>query len=134
MRTHFGVLVAAGLMFSTPGAAAHNCTIPGIVNPAKKAVCANPLLAAANATELSLLEGLRTNLPADARRALVRDRRSYLTTRDRCGSDERCLEATMRAQVRLYRRVEPCAQAGARALFCTTRAIERHRYELHRSM
>lgn len=131
----FALAVAAGLWTVSPAPVlAFNCAVPGVVNPAKKAVCASQLLAAINDTERSADGALRAKLPFDARRELSRDRRIYLAGRDKCRADERCLEATMRAQMRLLRKLEACTADTARALVCTSRTIQSHRMELHRSM
>lgn len=135
MRARYGLAVAAGLAMFAPGSAlAFNCAVPGLINPAKKAVCSNQLLSAINDTERSAESALRAKLPFEARRELSRDRRVYVAARDQCRADERCLEATMRAQIRLHRKLEACTANEARALVCTSRTIQSHRMDLHRSM
>lgn len=135
MRVRLVLAAAAGLATFAPATAlAFNCAVPGLINPAKKAVCANQLLSAINDTERSADSALRTKLPFEARREFSRDRRIYLAGRDKCRADERCLEATMRAQIRLHRKLEACTANAARALVCTSRTIQSHRMDLHRSM
>lgn len=115
-------------------AAAFNCAVPALVNPAKKTVCANPLLRAIDDKEESAFKALGAGLSLDARRALQRDRRIFVSTRDGCEADQRCLEATYRAQLRLYTKLGRCKVTRANQTFCVTTTADKHRQELHKSL
>jgi uncharacterized protein len=136
MRIHLTIAAAALITtaFAAHPAAAFSCAVPAIASAVKRTVCAEPLLMAIDRTEAETVAGLGGRLSGDARRAVLRDRRAFHAVRDNCGADVRCLEASYRAQVRLYRKLESCLRPDARELFCVTRTIEQHRQELHRSM
>lgn len=127
------VLITAAAVPASP-AAAFNCAIPGIFSAAKKTVCANPTLTALDQAEEDDLVALRSRLGSEAMVPVSRDRRIFLSQRDRCGRDVRCHEATYTAQTRLYRRLGECETHGARKLFCVSRTLIKHREALHRSM
>lgn len=131
------VIACAGLCAaaaSTP-ADAYNCRIPALIDPVKKAVCAQPLLAGMDRDESSRRAALLANLRSDARTLVTRDRRAFITTREKCASDTRCLEATYRAQLRLYKQLDGCVpRAGAQQTFCVSRVTQKHREGLHSSM
>jgi uncharacterized protein len=127
------VLMAAAVL-SAPPAQAFNCAVPGLFSAAKKTVCANPTLAVLDQTEGNAFAALRGKLGAEAMVAVGRDRRAFLSQRDRCGREVRCHEATYIAQTRLYRRLEACADRDARKMFCVSRTVLKHREDLHRSL
>ena len=114
--------LALALLAPATDAQAFNCAIPGLFSAAKKTVCASPTLAALNRTETDRLAGLRARLGAEAMVAVNRDRRTFTATRDQCARDVRCHEATYTAQVRLYRRLDTCADRGKQVVFCVNRA------------
>lgn len=136
MRISATAILATGALLALPAgeAAAFNCSIPALVNPAKKTVCANPLLRTVDAKEESEFRALSAGLSLEARRALQRDRRQFVSTRDGCEADQRCLEATYRAQLRLYTRLARCKVTRANQTFCVTTTAEKHRQELHKSL
>jgi uncharacterized protein len=116
-------------------ALAYNCTIPALVDPVKKAVCAQPLLAGMDREEVARRTALAAKLTSDAGTLITRDRRAFVTTRETCASDQRCLEATYRAQLRLYSRLDACARRqAAQQTFCVSRTTLQHREELHKSL
>lgn len=126
--------IGIGSSFAPPSAEAFNCQIPALVNPAKKTVCAAPLLRAIDDKEEAEFKAVKIGMALDARRTIQRDRRTFVATRDGCESDQRCLEAAYRAQIRLYSRLARCKITRANQTFCTTTTITRHRQELHNSL
>lgn len=136
MRNVAGAILGLGLsLVLAPAAAqAFNCQIPALVNPAKKTVCANPLLRAIDDKEEGEFKSVQSGMALDARRTIQRDRRAFIATRDGCETDQRCLEAAYRAQIRLYSRLGRCKISRANQTFCVTAAITKHRQELHNSM
>jgi uncharacterized protein len=122
-------VVAAPLVMSTP-ADAFNCRIPAFISPSKKAVCASPELRRLDSQEEAGFAALRSRLGARAPR-LTADRTTFINTRNGCQSDTRCLSATYRAQLRLYRQVARCKPADAQ---CVPRTVEAHRMALARSL
>ncbi len=123
-----------GLSWAPRQAEAFNCQIPALVNPAKKTVCATPLLRAIDDKEESEFKSVQAGMALDARRTIQRDRRTFIATRDGCETDQRCLEATYRAQTRLYTRLARCKISRANQTFCVTTTITKHRQELHNSL
>lgn len=121
--------IAAPLVTSTP-ADAFNCRIPAFISPSKKAVCASPELRRLDAQEEAGFAALRSRLSARAP-TLSADRTTFINTRNACQSDARCLTATYRAQIRLYRNVARCRPADAQ---CVPRTVQAHRLALHRSL
>ena len=115
-------------------AVAFNCKVPGLLSAAKKTVCSSPVLTQLDQAEETGLVTLRGKVGPDAAREIVNDRRNFLRTRDGCGLDVRCHEATYMAQSRLYRKLDACAGQGTKQLICVQRSILRHRQELHRSL
>jgi uncharacterized protein len=126
--------LAVALFAIVPPAVAFNCAVPALVNVAKRTVCKDPILAALNLHEQERLAVVRSVIAVQNRGQVINDRRIFLRTRDNCRSDVRCLDATYRAQVRLYSRLEACGATIQNQAFCLTRAIQRHRQELHRSL
>jgi uncharacterized protein len=117
-----------------PGtAAAYNCRIPALLDATKKAVCGQVLLAGMDREETTRRAALAAKLAIDARTIVTRDRRAFIDTRNACGSDTRCLEATYRAQLRLYRQLESCAGRQGQT-FCVERTTQKHRQDLHKSL
>lgn len=136
MRNPTLATLAVGAVLWLPAgeAAAFNCSVPALINAAKKTVCAQPLLRAADAKEEGDFKALGAGLSLDARRVLQRDRRTFVATRDGCEADQRCLEATYRAQLRLYTKLARCKVTRANQTFCVTTTTEKHRQELHNSL
>lgn len=136
MRNVAVTILAIGLEFSFAPrpAEAFNCQIPALVNPAKKTVCSTPFLRAVDDKEEAEFKAVQSGMALDARRAIQRDRRTFVSTRDGCETDQRCLEATYRAQARLYGRLARCKVSRANQTFCTTTTITKHRQELHNSL
>lgn len=124
----------AWLALSSTGAEAFNCAVPALANVAKKTVCANPLLRTVDAKEESEFKALGAGLSLEARRVSQRDRRLFIATRDGCEADQRCLEASYRAQLRLYSRLARCKVTRANQTFCVTTTTDKHRQELHKSL
>lgn len=128
-------LAIAALSALPPGeAAAFNCAIPALANVAKKTVCATPILRAIDTKEETEFKNVTTGMSLDARRAAQRDRRNFIATRDGCEADNRCLEATYRAQLRLYTKFARCKITRANQTFCVTTTADKHRQELHKSL
>lgn len=136
MRTVATVVIALAAILALSGgeASAFNCAVPALINPAKKTVCAQPLLRAADGKEEAEFKALNAGLALEARRVMQRDRRIFIATRDGCEIDQRCLEATYRAQLRLYTRLTRCQATRANQAFCVTTTAEKHRQELHNSL
>lgn len=136
MRTLIGATLAAAAIVAVTAnnAAAFNCSIPALANVAKKTVCGNPLLRTVDGKEETEFKALGAGLSLEARRALQRDRRLFISTRDGCDADQRCLEATYRAQIRLYTKLARCKVTRANQTFCVTTTTDKHRQELHKSL
>ncbi len=113
---------------------AFNCSVPAIFSAAKKAVCASALLSAKDRAEQGQQAVLRSKFGADVMPMIATDRKAFISTRDICGSDRRCLEATYNAQLRLYRKLDGCRLRGDKKLECVSDVIRQHRQELHKSM
>jgi uncharacterized protein len=128
------IALAGSTLIAAPGAQAFTCAVPGIFSAAKKTVCANATLAALDQTEAVGFAALRPKLGADAMAAIGRDRRAFLSQRDRCTRDLRCHEATYTAQIRLYGRLDACTDRGTRKMFCVSRTLLKHRENLHNSL
>ncbi|MCP5158586.1 MAG: DUF1311 domain-containing protein [Gammaproteobacteria bacterium] len=80
-------------------AASYDCTQASIA--AEIAVCANPGLNRLDEDLAATYRSLLHQLPRRQAERLRQDQRSWLTARDRCGADVRCLRA--RYQERLAR-------------------------------
>jgi uncharacterized protein len=133
MLLTFTAAIGLAAWSATP-ATAFNCRIPALANASKKTVCASSLLRAADAKEEAGYASLRAALNPDARRALDADRRQFVATRDGCIGEDLCLEASYRAQLRLYTRLARCKAPGAKQTLCITNTTSAHREELHRSL
>jgi uncharacterized protein len=134
MPKHFvlGAAAIALLAAATP-AAAFNCAVPALFSPSKKAVCASPALSSLDGREIVTRQQVLAKLGFPARPAVMASYNAFKATRDGCGSDARCLDATYRAQLRLYARLGHCATKSDRAT-CAIHTVDRHRQELHRSL
>ncbi len=130
--TAMAMVALGAAMIATP-AGAYTCGIPAIADVVKRTVCGAPVLRTLDRTEDDRLFAIRSVLAIENRALVTRDRRTFLNTRNACRTDARCLEATYRAQIRLYGKVEACGITVKNQAFCVTRAIQRHREELHRS-
>jgi uncharacterized protein len=115
-------------------ALAFNCSVPALFNTAKKTVCDTALLRAADSSEQAELSKVRGGFAIDSRRAINNDRRVFTNVVDSCKTDQLCLSATYRAQLRLYSKLAKCKVPANRQMFCVTSTIEKHRQELHNSM
>jgi uncharacterized protein len=131
-RPAAAVLILGMLLPS--GAEAFNCSIPAVFSATKKAVCSTPALAIKDKAEQAKLVTLRSKLGADVMPSVTADRRTFLSTRDGCGSDKRCLDATYSAQLRLYRKLEGCSARGAKKSACVRDLIDQHRQDLSKSL
>jgi uncharacterized protein len=132
-----GMMVAAVLFASTVAvddANAFNCAVPAVVSVTKQSVCASPVLRRLDQEEGSTYTTLRRSFAPPARTALMSDYQTFIDQRAKCAADIRCLEATYRAQVRLYEKLKPCTTAPGDQRVCVTRTISAHREELHRSL
>lgn len=127
------VAAMAMLVTSAAPARAYQCNVPAIVDPVKKTVCATPQLVSLDKREVSSRRSVNAVLPVSARTRLEANRTSFVRTRQTCGADPLCLEATYKAQIRLYDRLRACAPAKSPAT-CAGRVIEQHRQELHQSL
>ena len=125
--------VAAILLTSVPSASAFDCRVPAVISTTKRTVCASATLTRLDQREGTIRRSVSATLPVAARGRLAADRVAFVQTRQTCGADPRCLDATYTAQLRLYSRLRQCAVEPNPAA-CTSRVIDAHRQELHRSM
>jgi uncharacterized protein len=127
-------ILALSLMPLLPEAAnAYQCGVPAVFDANKKTVCASPVLANLDQAEVDARRSL--GLSREATSIVSRDRQSFTKTRGQCGGAARCLEATYRAQIRLYTKLKSCAsRQGPQQTFCVSKATQQHRQDLHRSM
>jgi uncharacterized protein len=133
MLKYFATFALLGALALPGTAAAYNCKIPALFDTTKKAVCGQALLAGMDREETTRRAALAAKLVTDARTIVTRDRRAFIETRNRCGADTRCLEATYRAQLRLYGQLESCASRQGQT-FCASRTTQKHRRELHNAL
>jgi uncharacterized protein len=131
------MMIAAALAASAAAgdeANAFNCAVPAFVSVTKQSVCAAPVVRRLDQEEDRGYTALRRSFAPPARTALMSDHQSFVDQRAKCAADIRCLEATYRAQVRLYEKLKPCTATPGDQRVCVTRTISAHREELHRSL
>ncbi len=131
------MIVTVAALAATAGARtaeAYDCRVPALINDTKKSVCAVPVLRRLDQEEGAGYGRLRATLGAPSRTALLSDRVNFLDTRRTCAADIRCLEATYRAQIRLYDALRFCVLGRGDQRACVVAAIAKHREELHRSL
>ncbi|NOU04709.1 MAG: hypothetical protein HOO99_00855 [Hyphomicrobiaceae bacterium] len=105
-----------------------------LANDAKRLVCTDHRLSTLNSREDTQFVSLRTRLIPEAQLTIVRDRVNFVRTRNTCGADKRCLEATYNAQLRLYARLNTCFTKRIDQSTCTSTTTEKHRQSLHKSL
>lgn len=100
MRKLFSwVLLCTGLLPLSAQAASYDCTQAS--TSVEIAVCANPRLNRLDEDLATIYRSLLNELPQNQAERLRQDQRSWLTARNSCGADVRCLQA--RYQERLSR-------------------------------
>jgi uncharacterized protein len=127
--TGLAAVLATPLLIATP-ADAFNCRIPAFISQSKSTVCKSPALRRLDAQEEAGFAALRSRLSGAGASAVRTDRSSFIATRNGCAADTRCLQATYRAQLRLYRQLARCKPADGA---CVSRTVQAHRLALHRS-
>lgn len=63
------------------------------LNPAEARICANPELAKLDRNMADVYNWLFTQLPAHKHNELKQDQRNWLPTRNRCGTDDSCIQS-----------------------------------------
>lgn len=99
LKPFFLVLLCTGLLPFSAQAASYDCTQAR--TSAEIAVCANPGLNRLDEDMAVLYRSLFNELPRRQAERMRQDQRSWLTARNSCGADVRCLRA--RYQERMSR-------------------------------
>lgn len=121
-------------MMSKAGAGFNCADQSTLGNDAKRLVCTDQRLSTLNSREDTTFVSLRSRLIPEAKLTIVRDRVNFVRTRNTCGADKRCLEATYNAQLRLYARLNSCFMKRTDQSTCAATTTEKHRQSLHKSL